>query len=496
MAVATSTVGYLEWARTLAAFEREAAQMQRVVAQRIDQHDAHMTGLSALVMAADPPPLESLRAVAANIVQFYPRIAAIDIIGIKQEATSIFTSRAGAAAIPVAEISSAAQRSNVGVDIVPLASSLYLVVKRVPNAMPRFALSLEIDAAKLLDGSGAGPFQAVLMAPSGHAIHRTPSWRDIVEPGHLRLERKMPLNSQSQPLALWLRRDVPLLAMLPWIPLALIASASAVGLWLTHGVVQARRAETEARALAFASAQEARLAHAARINSMGELSLGIAHELTQPLAALLSQSQAGQRMIKTDSPDLAAIDRVLEANARHAKRAGDLLAKLRDWVSLEPIASDATNIDQTIAELIALNARDFEQRGLVVTFVGANRAGMVKAERVCIEQIAQNLIINARDACLYAEPPGRSVMIETFANGEKAGFRVVDDGPGIAPEVAKRLFEPFATTKIDGMGLGLSISRRLAERFGGAITGDARNDGKRGAVFTVTLPLAEFVEAG
>ncbi len=506
MAVAAT---YWQWSRAVALHEREATVLHRIVSQRVDQHDAHLTGVSALVTSSDAPPLDALKAVAATIIQFYPRILAVDIIALDHgaELPPVFTSRSIPQSVPMDLIATAAQRGSRRAETISAthsgtgsgteATGRYLLVKRAPNSdAARYALSLEIDSARLVatEGTVSSNTDISLALPDGRSIYSRSSYNSDARPiapvsFGLQVRAERTLASPSQSMGLALQRETPLVSLVPWSAIAAFATVSGLLLVLFRSVAVARRAEKDAVVRAGASAQEARIAHATRINAMGELSLGIAHELTQPLAALLSQSQAGLRLLKSDAHDRTAIAGVLEANARHAKRAGALLQKLRDWNSSDPPSNQTVDLNQVVTEIASLNRADLERRGISLQLNLPAAAPLAKADQVGVEQIVQNLFANARDACAAATRSGCLISVTTFADGGRVGFTVADNGPGFDPDAINRLFEPFFTSKADGMGLGLSICRRLVDGFGGDIRAANRTDGMVGAVITVALPV-------
>jgi two-component system, LuxR family, sensor kinase FixL len=485
------TALYWQWSAAVTAFERDVSTLHRIVSQRVEQHDAHMTALSALVASGEGQSQAPLKAVAANIVEFYPRIVAIDIIALRPEVLLLSSSRNDPKTAPVASIADAAKRATARTELIatPQFSGRYFLVKLIPTPETRrYVASLEIDGKRLVEAETGPSFSqiALLIEPSGSAVYASPNQADAMQLGNwpLRTERSLP--STSQPLHLLMTRHVSLPALFPWAGIGVASLVIAGILYLLRAIMLARQATRAAMRKATASAQEARLAHATRINAMGELSLAIAHELAQPIAAMLSQSQAGLRMIQTGNNDRAAISGILEANARLAKRAGDLLTKLRDWISVDPPAREHVNLDRLINTVAALNDIDLKQRGIALKLDLTEPTALASADSVGVEQIVQNLITNARDA----SPTGTTITIATVASADRVGFTVADQGSGIAVDLKDRLFEPFVTSKSDGMGLGLSICRRLVEKFGGEIHGANRSDGQSGTVMTVLLSRA------
>ena len=495
VACAMMVVGgmYWRWSTLVADQERIGASAYRIVSQRADQHDAHMTGLSALALAAEPPSIDALRQVAKSIMQFYPRITAIDLLHLDPKRPAVvMTTRDESAASNVDIIRQTAKHGRSVPEMVQTGHDMgrYLLIKRVPNnSDARYALALEIDAARLTDDEAvtASRSHRQLLMPDGTELRNAgnatfaPVWLP-----NLPLAFVKPLGSASQPLVLDIRRGVPLFDLVPWGLIGLFAVASGVALATYRSYHLARLAARDALARVAFREQEVRLAHASRVNAMGELALGIAHELAQPLAAMLSQSQAGLRMAGNVEMDRAAVTEVLEANARHAKRAGEILGRLRNWVSKGPGVVEHVDLNRVVRDVVALTAADLATRGVTTAMVLCDPAPTVLADHVELEQIAYNLMTNAADA---SRPSfGRLVPIHVRTSVESGQVRldVRDEGAGVPPASMTRLFEPFFTSKPNGMGLGLALCQRLAVKFGGEIRVVNHTDG--GAMFSLVLP--------
>ena len=189
----------------------------------------------------------------------------------------------------------------------------------------------------------------------------------------------------------------------------------------------------------------------------------------------------------TGAPDTpAAVTGVLEANVRHAKRAGAILSRLHAYVSRrepDPRPTALNGCAQGVAELVR---RDLDARGVVLLLELATPGPWCLADPISVEQVMHNLVRNAADAVRDLPKAGRTIRVATALEGADAVVRVADDGPGIAPEHLPRLFEPFFTTKPDGMGLGLPLCERLVEAAGGRILAESRPGA--GCTLTVRLP--------
>jgi C4-dicarboxylate-specific signal transduction histidine kinase len=184
---------------------------------------------------------------------------------------------------------------------------------------------------------------------------------------------------------------------------------------------------------------------------------------------------------------------VLEANVRHARRAGEILERLRAYVTRREPQRQPNDLNRIVSNVVELSQRDLQERGVTLRLELSEPGPQALLDRVSIEQVVHNLVRNAAEA-VEAMPAGRReiVLATRLVDGE-AEITVADDGPGIAEADMARLFEPFFTTKSSGMGLGLPLCERLVEAAGGRIA--ARNGAERGAIFSVRFP-ALAVELG
>ncbi|MCW5772505.1 MAG: GHKL domain-containing protein [Rhodospirillaceae bacterium] len=229
------------------------------------------------------------------------------------------------------------------------------------------------------------------------------------------------------------------------------------------------------------------LAHAARIATLGELSASIAHEVNQPLAAIVTGGEASLRWLGRAEPDLgearAAIARMIE----DGKRAAGIIARIRAMATKTAPARMRFAFDDVIAESTALLAREIAARGIALELDIAADLPPVVADRVQLQQVLVNLLVNAIQA--MANHDGRRTLaLRARPQGGAVAVAVEDSGPGIAPEAAARLFDAFYTTKAAGMGLGLSICRSIVEAHGGEIGYAAAPAG--GTIFRFTVPVA------
>jgi len=234
-------------------------------------------------------------------------------------------------------------------------------------------------------------------------------------------------------------------------------------------------------------AQRRELAHMSRVSAMGVLSASIAHELNQPLTAILSNAQAGQRFLAAPEPDLAEVREILKDIATEDVRAGNVIRGLRAMMKNEPLRRERLDANQIIETVLLLLHAESALRNVVVQKRLAAELPIILGDQVQLQQVVLNLLMNALEA-MDALSPG-SGCIEVSTDAAEAGWvriRVSDSGPGIPAEKLAGIFEPFVTTKSAGMGMGLSVCRSIVAASGGRIR--ANNDPGGGATFTVELP--------
>lgn len=233
-----------------------------------------------------------------------------------------------------------------------------------------------------------------------------------------------------------------------------------------------------------AALQRQELAHLSRISILGELAGALAHELNQPLAAILGNSQVGSRILRSPEPDLPQIAAILDDVAEDAKRAGGIIHGMRAMFRKESV-TEAQPIDanETVQQVLALLHSEIVRRRVKVELDLSADLPAAAASRVEIQQVLINLVMNGLDAM---KSDGGQLWISTRGNDGQIELRVRDRGPGISPEMMGRLFEPFVSTKHGGLGLGLAISRGIAERFRGKLLAENHSGG--GAEFCLVLP--------
>jgi signal transduction histidine kinase len=232
------------------------------------------------------------------------------------------------------------------------------------------------------------------------------------------------------------------------------------------------------------------LAHLTRVSAMGELAASLAHELNQPLTAILSNAQAAQRIMAIDPVDLAEVNEILRDIVRDNTRASEVIRRIRALVKKG--AGEIASLDPAavIQDVVQLLQSDAIVRGVRVSLdIDANLPA-VRGDRVQLQQVMLNLLLNAFDAMDRAPAGGRVVaVLVTLESPRVVRVAVRDHGPGLPSDQLTTIFQPFFTSKRDGLGLGLSISRSIIEMHGGRLW--AENNAEQGATFYFTLPVGD-----
>ena len=236
---------------------------------------------------------------------------------------------------------------------------------------------------------------------------------------------------------------------------------------------------------------QSELIHVSRLSSMGEMASALAHELNQPLSAIANYMKGSVRLLAAPAPDLGRVSQALDEAGEQALRAGAIIRRLREFVGKGEAETQVENLPQLIEEAGGLAMVGARETGVRLRFDLAADAPLVVADKVQIQQVVLNLVRNAIDA--MRDTPIHDLTVSTRRapsdmDNPMVEISVSDRGPGISPDIAERLFQPFVTTKQDGMGVGLSICRTIVEAHGGKIWAEARPGG--GAVFRFTLRAA------
>ncbi len=293
--------------------------------------------------------------------------------------------------------------------------------------------------------------------------------------------RKM-LATDSQPFDVVAQRrvgwgELPWVMMLGWT--VLVAALLHIARVLLRQRTDRRRAE-----------ELLRFGQVARLNTLGELAAGMAHELNQPLTAMLANAQAAQRLLNEDPVDLHVAQSAIQGAVSQAQRASDVVNRLRHVVEQPDEQAQIQDVDLhgVTRQALHLLEPEMQRRSIEPTIEFAGTSCHVRAESVALEQIIHNLLMNALQALDQVPAGERRLVLALSLSGQHGQLCVRDTGPGIADDVMARIFEPFFTTRRGGLGLGLSLSESLAAGMGGTLV--ATNLAPRGAEFCLTLPLA------
>ncbi|MPT38070.1 MAG: sensor histidine kinase [Achromobacter sp.] len=453
-------IGRQEYVDQHERFFQSTSVAQRMLSQKTVQHEAVLATLAAL---SHPPSPERL----------YPslRPAMPQLLGLGHLPDGAWS---GSVAEPPGLPDAVERARQLGRPVtLPVDDARYWLV--APSGW-----SLLLDARQLVPPADFPPGLANLTLSVGATPLRLLDKQPGDAPAGWNLALQKPLGAASQPFQMRSeRRLTP--ATWPWAAWLAWALASAL---LVAGAAAWQRSRAQARR----QQEQLRLGAMARLGALGEMAAGIAHELNQPLTAILAQTRAAQRLLD-DEDERPAVRHALLASAEQAKRAADIISRMRALVqSSPPPRREALDPDALVASLRFLREPDLARQGIRLGWHNASPGARPLGDRVALEQILHNLVQNAADALDGAAGP-RQISIEGRAEGANYLFSVSDTGPGIAPEALPKLFEAFASSKRRGMGLGLAISRTIAQNHGGDLLVDPGGNG-RGACFTLVLPAA------
>lgn len=458
-----------ELAARQAAFETDARIAHRLLSQRAVQHDAILATLALLQpggSGAEAAPEQRLPALVPQVQRVLRRDRGAAWPGPE------------AAALADGEARSRQLRRAVPA-AVDLAQGRYtLVLAAEPTS---FALQLALD--------GLVP-TADWPLPRDGAVQVAlvfESQRRVWAPGRLdgagwRFGFSKHLASDSQPFDLQLALRVGW-AELPWAAMAAWCAAVAVLLAAAQAWLRQRSERRRAQELL-------RLGQVGRLNALGELAAGMAHELNQPLTAVLANTQAATRLLADEPPDLDTARGAMAQAVQQARRASEVLARLRRTVERPGVAAalQPLRLEPALRQALDLLAPDCARLGVQPQLEVLPPSLAVMAEPVALEQIVHNLLSNALQALAQVPAGERRLLLQARRHEGRVELAVRDSGPGIAPEHLPHLFEPFFSQREGGLGLGLSLSETLAASLGGSLS--AQHAAPRGADFRLTLPAA------
>jgi PAS domain S-box-containing protein len=236
--------------------------------------------------------------------------------------------------------------------------------------------------------------------------------------------------------------------------------------------------------------QRAELAHLSRVAMLGELAGSLAHELNQPLTAILSNAQAAQRFLADENVDLDEFRDILKDIVADDQRAGEIIRRLRLLLKKGEVNRLPLDLNEVVQDVLKLIGNDLVNHNIKLHTKYAPDMPVIEGDRVQLQQVLLNLIINATDAMAQTSPAEKQLLVRTERTPEgEVRVAVVDRGTGISPGVLEKIFEPYFTTKTGGLGLGLKVCRTIITAHGGRI--GAENNSEKGATFHFTLPAGK-----
>ncbi|MGE5790297.1 MAG: PAS domain S-box protein, partial [Syntrophaceae bacterium] len=260
-------------------------------------------------------------------------------------------------------------------------------------------------------------------------------------------------------------------------------AGSNIGIWaIVRDITGRKTIESEARK------HREELAHVTRVSTLGELTSSLAHEINQPLAAILSNAQAAQRFLSQDQPDMKEVGEILGDIIRDDNRAAEVIRKIRSLLKKEETRYETLNLNDVIEEILNVIRNDTALTAVSMEKEYDPSLPSIWGDRIQLQQVILNLVLNAAEAMKEAGTEDRRLIVRTSnRDGRFAEVSIRDVGPGIEENIASRLFEPFYTTKSGGMGMGLAISKDIVKSHKGEIR--ALNNPDRGATFSFTVPF-------
>jgi signal transduction histidine kinase len=280
------------------------------------------------------------------------------------------------------------------------------------------------------------------------------------------------------------------LALFGIIPRPLFATIWFLGTLAAVAYELGRELILNARARVQVAQLRGELAQLGRVDTMGQLASGLAHELAQPLTASLGNIEAGQLHLKNDRPDLGELKEIIDAILHDTNRAAEMLDRMRKLIRRQPVDKLPVPVDEVFRDVSSLLHSEVIARRVELAFRVAPNLPRALGDRVQISQVILNLIVNSMDAMQAAEVTRRELLVE--AQSPERGIleiTVTDTGPGIPPQCLQEIFKPLFTTKPGSLGLGLALCRTIVEAHSGCLCAENRA-GQAGAIMRLTLPAA------
>ncbi|WP_394791364.1 sensor histidine kinase [Rhodoferax sp.] len=453
-------------------FETDARIAHRLLSQRAVQHDAVLAML-ALLQPASAPGLSA--APEQRLASVYPQI-----LGVQQRGAG---SRWVDATLAAAEERSRSSHQVVLANSQLAQGNFQLLLAAEPNS---YALRIDVRSMVPWSEWPTAPNTTPQTSPVRLVLQQA-GQEFVIQPGRIgdggwRFEFHKHLATDSQPFDVVALRQVGW-GELPWRWMLVWAIAVAALLAALHAVQRQRRERRRAEELL-------RLGQVARLNTLGELAAGMAHELNQPLTAMLANTQAASRLLDDDPPELATARSAMAQAVEQARRASSVVGRLRRAVERPDLAGplQPVHLQDAVRDALYLLEPECARRGVHPSVHNSTPNIRVLAEPVALEQIVHNLLMNALQALEQTPVAERRLTLGISAENQHGQLTVQDSGPGIPPEVLPRIFEPFFSTRRGGLGLGLNLCESLASGMGATL--DASNVAPHGAALRLTLPLA------
>jgi signal transduction histidine kinase len=462
------------------AFEADARIAHRLLSQRAVQQDAVLATLALLQPAGSDAANGRADAPEQRLSSVYPQILEVQRRG-PGEPWPTEVPAARAALVDAEAVSRQAGR--VALAASHLAAGRYrLVLAAHPSS---YALMIDV-ATMLPESEWPMPRQTspvrLTLTQDGQVFVVQPGRIATGGPDGWRFEFHKHLATDSQPFDVHAVRQVGW-AELPWAWMLAWTAGIGALLWALqaawHQRTQRRRAE-----------ELLRLGQVARLNTLGELAAGMAHELNQPLTAVLANAQAARRLLDEDPPELDTARHAMAQAAEQARRASTVVGRLRRAVERPDLAGQLVpvQLQHAVREVLYLLEPECQRHGVVPRVLATGAEVTVRAEPVALEQIVHNLVMNALQALAQVPESQRLLTLHIDADCGFGTLTVQDSGPGIPAEVLPRIFEPFFSTRDGGLGLGLNLCESLAGNMGGSLS--ATNAPPHGAALRLSLPLS------
>lgn len=470
--LATSALGCVvlgrnELSRLREAFETDARIIHRLLSQKTVQHDAVLSML-ALLQPSDTTALaeQRLPSVYAQIVKVHRRDGSAEWPDARMREAERLSKNLRRPVLAQADFRIARYQMVLASEPTSFALEMDLLAVVPWNEWPMTREESPVRVALEYGG------QSLVLQPG---LAGESSWR---------FDFHKQLAADSQPFDVIATRQVAW-SELPWLAMATLSLG--VGLFMAGAAALARQRAGRQRA-----EELLRLGQVGRLNALGELAAGIAHELNQPLTAVLANTQAARRLLKDDPPELAAARGAMAQAVEQARRASEVVGRLRRVIERPGSAATvgAVSLLQAAQSVFYLLEPELNRCAVTPRLVAQADALNVLADPVALEQIIFNLVTNALQALEQVEPVQRQLTVELSRSARTGVLSVIDSGSGVAPDIFPRLFDPFFSTREKGLGLGLSLCATLAQGMGGELTA-AHND-PRGAQFHLSLPLASL----